>query len=253
MTIPPIDLRKLILLLKGEGRAELSAAAGTKLGAFTLFREWENIITVLEKEIVPLLRKGCDAKSLLPPAQKIMKSSSALAALAAELLSFVPGPVGIICSLALAIGNFAAGNIAGGFFELLGCIPGGKVAGKSASKLFPKIEKVLVEIIQSNGKLKLIVESTAKSQKIVIEFFEKHTPKVTPKAKPEIGYEYGVRSPHIASPAHSGNMPSLDEAMKINMSRESKTYILTNKNYYYPESTNSILYRLRTNTGKNPI
>ena len=81
MKIPPIDLSKLLLLLKSEGRIELMNAASRKLGALTLLREWDNILTVLEKEVIPLLSKGCEAKSLLAPAQKIAKSAQALAAL----------------------------------------------------------------------------------------------------------------------------------------------------------------------------
>lgn len=249
MKIPPIDLSKFLRLLKSEGRSELLAAAGTKLGSMTLLREWDNILVVMEKEIIPLLNKGCDAKSLIAPAQKIAKSTSALAAMAAEVLSFVPGPIGIICSLALAIGCFSTGNIVGGLFELLGCIPGGKVAGKGASKLFPKIEKILIEIVQSNHQLCVIVETASKQQKVVVEFFEKYAPKAKPKPKAAVGYGYGVRTE--INPTKTGNMPSLEEAIKINMGRESRTHIPTNKNYYYPESTNSMIYRLGTNTGKS--
>ncbi len=249
MKIPPIDLSKFIQLLKSEGSAELRAALGTKLRGLTLFREWDNILMLIEKEVIPLLNKGCDAKSLIAPAQKIAKSASALAALSAEILSFVPGPIGIICSLALAIGCFSTGNIAGGLFELLGCIPGGKVAGKGASKLFPKIEKIMIELVQSNHTLKVIVETSSKQQKVVTEFFQKYAPKTKPKTKPEVGYGYGVRT-EISS-TKAGNMPSLEEAFKINMSRETRTHIPPTKNYYSPESANSMIYRLGTNIGKS--
>lgn len=252
MKIPPIDLSKFIHLLKSEGGAELRAACGTKLGGLKLFREWDNILTVLEKEVIPLLNKGCDVKCLVAPAQKITKSVGTLTALAAELLSFVPGPIGIVCSLALAIGCFSAGNIVGGLFELLGCIPGGKVAGKTCSKLFPKIEKIMIEIVQSNHALKVIVETSSKQQKVVTEFFQKYAPKTKPKPKPEVGYGYGVRT-DVMPPNTGGNMPSLEEAIKINMGKAPKTHIPSNNNYYYPESTNSILYRLGTNTGKSMI
>lgn len=248
MKIPPIDLSKFIQLLKSEGSTELFAATTGKLKGLVLVKEWNNILSITEKEIVPLLKKGCDANSLVAPAQKIAKSASSLAAFATEILSFVPGPIGILCSLALAIGCFSTGNIVGGFFELLGCIPGGKVAGKSASKLFPKIEKIMIEIAQSNQSLRVIIETSSKQQKAVIEFFEKYAPKTKLKSKPEIGYEYGVKTP--LNPKHSGNMPSLEEAIRINMSREQKTHIPTNPNYYYPVSTNSMIYRLGTNTGK---
>lgn len=248
MKIPPIDLNKFLHLLKSEGSAELRVAAGTKLGGMTLLREWNNIILVIEKEVIPLLSKGCEAKSLLGPAQKLAKSAGALSLLASQVLSFVPGPVGIICSLINAIVCFSTGNIVGGLFELLGCIPGGKVAGKGASKLFPKIEKIMIEMVQSNQALKVIVETSSKPQKVVVEFFEKYSPKAKPKPKAEVGFEYGIKTPYTTP--KTGNMPSLEEAIKINMGREAKTHIPTNKSYYYPESTNSMIYRLGTNTGK---
>lgn len=257
MKIPPIDLSKFLQLLKSEGRAEMSIASAPKFGELTrgvklnnlaLFKEWDNIILILEKEVIPLLRKGCEAKSLVAPAQKLAKSAKTLSLIASEVLSFVPGPVGIVCSLINAIVCFSTGNLVGGLFELLGCIPGGKVAGKGASKLFPKIEKILIEIAQSNHTLKAIVETSSKQQKVVVEFFEKYAPKAKPKAKPEVGYDYGIRTP-INTPK-TGNMPSLEEAIHINMGREPKTHIPAYKNYYYPESTNSMIYRLGTNTGK---
>lgn len=254
MKIPPIDLRKFIQLLKSEGQADLSAAIIGKLGGMAILKEWHNILAVLEKEVIPLLSKGCEAKSLLVPAQKLAGSAKVLGGMAANVLSFVPGPVGIICSLALAIGCFSTGNIVGGFFELLGCIPGGKVAGKSASKLFPKIEKLLIEIAESNQALKVVIDASSKQQRIVAEFFERHAPKIKSKSKPEVGYDYGVRTP-INTPK-SGNMPSLEEAFNINMAGEMKTHICPKppvRNYYYPESTNSMIYRLSTNMGKGML
>lgn len=258
MKIPPIDLSKFIQLLKSEGRAEMHIASapkfgqvtqGIKINNLTLFKEWDNIISILEKEVIPLLSKGCETKSLVAPAQKLAKSAGTLSLIASEILSFVPGPIGIVCSVINAIVCFSTGNIVGGLFELLGCIPGGKVAGKGASKLFPKIEKIMIELVQSNYTLKVIIETSSKQQKVVTEFFEKYAPKAKPKTKPEIGFEYGTRSEIITKKV--GNMPSLEEAIKINMSRQpSKTHIPNKSNYYYPESTNSIIYRLGTNTGK---
>lgn len=250
MKLPSIDLSKLLNLLKSEGRAELSCATlGKMKEGLALFKEWDNIVLIMEKEVIPLLSKGCEAKSLLGPAKKIAKSTASISAMAAEVLSFVPGPIGIICSLGLAIGCFSTGNIVGGFFELLGCIPGGKVAGKGASKLFPKIEKIMIEVVQSNHALKEIIEISSKQQKVVIEFFEKYAPKAKPKTKPKVGYDYGVRAE--INPPKTGNMPSLEEAMKINMGKTPPTHIPPTKNYYYPESTNSMIYRLGTNTGKS--
>lgn len=210
MKIPPIDLSKFLHLLKSEGRAEMSIASAPKFGELTrgikpdnlaLFKEWDNIILIMEKEVIPLLSKGCEAKSLVGPAQKLAKSAGALSLIATEVLSFVPGPVGIVCSLINAIVCFSTGNIVGGLFELLGCIPGGKIAGKGASKLFPKIEKILIEIVQSNHQLCVIVETASKQQKVVVQFFEKYAPKTKPKPKAEVGYGYGTRIPSQPQPS----------------------------------------------------
>ena len=210
MRIPPLDLSKFVQLLKSEGRSELVAAApkpkfgdltasGVKTNQFTLFSEWDNIVFVIEREVVPLLAKGCDMKALASPAQKLMKSAGAITLLASEVLSFVPGPIGIVCSLVNAIVCFSTGNIVGGLFELLGCIPGGKVAGKSASKLFPKIEKILIETVQSNKELAVIVETSTKHYKEVTEFFARYAPKA-PFKKVDVGHGYGVRTPQAPSP-----------------------------------------------------
>lgn len=224
MKLPPIDLSKLLQLLKAEGKTELAAAksqpkflelttTGPKTSTsfahnFTLLQEWDNIILVLEKEVIPLLNKGCEVKSLAAPAQKLAKSAGSISLMASQVLSFVPGPVGIICSLVNAIVCFSTGNVVGGFFELLGCIPGGKVAGKASSKLFPKIEKILIEVVESNHSLKVIIEASSKQQKVVTEFFEKYAPKTKPRKKPEVGQGYGVRTPA------QGQSSSLEQSLR---------------------------------------
>jgi len=207
MKLPPIDLSKLLHLLKAEGKTELIATRQPQLLEITsknskssknlgsnmsLMQEWDNIVLVLEKEVIPLLSKGCEAKALAAPAQKLAKSAGSLSLMASQVLSFVPGPIGIICSIVNAIVCFSSGNVIGGLLELLGCIPGGKVAGKAASKLAPKFEKLLIEIVQSNHTLKVIVETSSKQSKVVTEFFKKYAPKTKPKDK--VGYTYGTRT-----------------------------------------------------------
>lgn len=221
MKIPAIDLSKFVSLLKSEGKAELSAAApkpklgeitarGAKPTSLSLFDEWNNIISVTEREIIPLLSKGCDSKALVAPAQKLLKSAGAITVMATEVLSFVPGPIGIVCSLINAIVCFSTGNIVGGLLELLGCIPGGKVAGKASSKLFPKIEKIMIEVVQSNKELAIIVETSTKHYREVTAFFARYAPraKMTPRPKPappktNTGYGYGVRTPRTPSALES--------------------------------------------------
>lgn len=196
--IPPINLNEFIPLLKSEGSQELRMAInaeGTiKFGRFQIFTEWNNIILILEKEVIPLLEKGCDAEKLLVPGQKLAKSTAAISLMATELLSFVPGPIGIVCSFGLAIVHFSSGDIVGGLFELLGCIPGGKVAGKSASKLFSKIKPILVKAVENNYNLKNLVAVSAKTEKLVTEFIEKYGPKTKTKSKYEMSKDYGVKS-----------------------------------------------------------
>lgn len=276
MKIPPIDLSKLVQLLKSEGRAEMTVAAAPKLGTLTrgakvnnlpLFKEWDNIILIMDREVIPLLKKGCEAKSLLGPAQRLAKSAGALSLMASQVLSFVPGPVGIVCSVVNAIVCFSAGNIIGGLLELLGCIPGGKAAGKAAgkvaekvggkiadkgaSKLGGKIKDIMVEIVQSNRDLRKIVEAVPRPPEAIAKFFAEHPLKVKPKPQPQVGHGYGVRTPMSAP--KTGNMSSLEEALKIKMGREAQTHIPPRGNYYYPESINSMIYRLGTNTGKFKI
>ncbi|WP_455663869.1 hypothetical protein [Phocaeicola sp.] len=155
--LPPIDLTDIVKLLKQEGRAEFAATRSEKLGSLTLLqpllKEWDNIISILEKELVPQLAKGGELNSLLPAAKGLAKSASSLALMASNVLSFVPGPVGIVCSIINAIVCFCAGNIPGGLLELLGCIPGAKVGVKGGSKIMIKVGDRIMEIIMKNPEL----------------------------------------------------------------------------------------------------
>ena len=95
-----------------------------------LLRLWDNLLLQLDKVAVQL-EKG-DVKSIINTTKDLVNSVTALQVYIAtafvEIGSFVPGPVGIMCSLALAIGCFATGNISGGFLNLLGAIPFAKCA-----------------------------------------------------------------------------------------------------------------------------
>lgn len=203
MKLPPLDLSKLITLLKKEGGSELSLLKPSpkpgkqllgNIGISPIIDNWNEIIRILETEIVPMLSKGCEAKALGAPAKRLARRAGHLSLMASEILSFVPGPIGIICSVINAVVCFSMGNVVGGLLELLGCIPGGKVAGKATSKLFPKIERILIEVVQNNHTLKFIVETSSKQAVKVTEFVEKYGPK--PKSKKfDTGYEYGVKTP----------------------------------------------------------
>ncbi len=215
--MPPLKIDKLVALLKGEGRKELGVSLTGKLGALAFVREWDKIIRILECEIAPLLAKGCEAKALAAPAARLAKSAGSLSLMASQLLSFVPGPVGIVCSLVNAIVCFSAGNVPGGLFELLGCIPGGKVAGKALSQgakvsktvkasgvttqLASKFKAILVEMVQNNAALRKAVEKSPFRIESVTVFMNKYCKKAeVPAPSPKIStFKGGTYSPQPAS------------------------------------------------------
>lgn len=172
--LPPIDLSDFLKLLKVEGGSELHTACLSKFGGATILREWNNIIKALE-DIVPKLAEGAEINSLKTPALSLAKSSGALASLASQVLSFVPGPIGMVCSAINAIVCFCTlpfpVNIGNGMLELLGCIPGGKVAGKLA----PKVEKILLKTIENSPELRKIIETGDRINAMVKKFAERAT------------------------------------------------------------------------------
>lgn len=246
---PAIDLTDFIQLLKSEGRAELNAACKGNLLTFRIFTEWDNILRILETEFVPILRKGGDIKMLAKPAQNLAKSAGILASMASQALSFVPGPIGMVCSAINAIVCFCTlpfpVNIGNGMLELLGCIPGGKVAGKLA----PKVEKLLIKAIENSPELSKAIKESEKIAKTVKTFAEKAGKKTSPAPskpiiKPQtsnVGYYNNIQ--------HSGTMPSLEEAMKIN-SMQSSAFKVGHLQPNY-QSANYQRYILSTKTGKH--
>lgn len=177
MKIPPIDLSEIIKILKKEGSDELSSSLnvpGTNpFGMnFTIMTEWNNIIKILELEFIPQLAKGGDIKNILPAAKALKKSVGNLTLMASQFLSFIPGPIGIICSIINAIVCFSAGNIIGGILELLGCIPGAKIGIKGGGKLCAKIGDKVMLIIEKNPELVKILRDWEKfkdSGKVITE------------------------------------------------------------------------------------
>ena len=111
-----------------------------------LMYKWDDVLKKLE-DVSLQLEKG-DKTSILTASKELAKSITNLqiyiAGAFVEVGSFVPGPIGVVCSVALAIGCFATGNIPGGFLNLLGAIPFSKCA-----KFLPK-EKLL-KIISDSG------------------------------------------------------------------------------------------------------
>ena len=181
--LPPIDLKDFLTLLKDEGRGELQVACGSKFGSMTLLREWDNILVALDS-IVSELAKGAEIKKIIGQVQTLGKSAAALSALASQVLSFVPGPVGMVCSFINAIVCFCTlpfpVNLGNGMLELLGCVPGGKVAGKLA----PKVEQILMKAIGESPDLcKLLKdgEKIANHVKVFAEKAKNKMPKINGK------------------------------------------------------------------------
>lgn len=161
MHIPPIDLSPLLKILKREGADEIYTDITTTKPGYLLVNttycglrnEWNNIIRILEVDLIPQLAKGGDLSSLVPAAEALLKSATTLSSAASQALSFVPGPIGIVCSIINAIVCFSAGQILPGIMELLGCIPGAKFGIKGASKILPKIGDEVVSIVSKNAEL----------------------------------------------------------------------------------------------------
>ena len=83
----------------------------------------------------------------------------------------------------------------------LDVFPEAKLQEKHLQSYFPKIEKILIEVVESNHSLKVIIETSTKQQKAVTEFFEKYAPKAKPKKKPDVGQGYGARNPVQPQPS----------------------------------------------------
>lgn len=134
-------------LKKGSGTNILTKMEISK----KIFSKWDNILIEL-KNLSRQLEKG-DVKDIISASKRLSIAVSSLQILIAEILvnvgSFVPGPVGIVCSIVLAIGCFAVGDIPGGFMNLIGVIPFARCA-----KYLPKFE--LINMIKKSGLEKYI-------------------------------------------------------------------------------------------------
>lgn len=203
--IPRIDLTEFLALLKAEGKSELRTACTKALGdsGRKILTEWDNIIRGLD-EIIPKLAEGVEAGQIVAPIKSIGKSAATLSLMASQVLSFVPGPIGMVCSAVNAIVCFTTlpfpVNLGNGFLELLGCIPGGKVAGKLA----PKVEKILLRTIEKTPGLRDILIKQQQIAAAVQRFARRAKPTNVPSSK----------VPTQTSPA-----PRLDTVMKESRKR----------------------------------
>lgn len=120
-----------------------------------ILRDWNELIKELGK-ISGKLAKGEDFVSISHDLEKIKVLGQRLGTSAAELGSMVPGPIGIVCSLALAIGCLIPPmDLVGLVLNLLGCIPFAKVGTKA---LKPIINDIIREILKNPA-----VKSTLKA------------------------------------------------------------------------------------------
>lgn len=252
--IPPIDLSGLIKLLKQDGKMELcSACLGKGQQSFKIISEWDNIIRVLEHEIIPFLAKGGELSHLAAPVKKLSKSAGALASIASQVLSFVPGPIGIVCSVINAIVCFCTlpfpVNIGNGMLELLGCIPGGKVAAKGGTKLAPKIEKLIAGLLEKSPEISKIIKESEKIAKTVKDFAIKKASLPANQITSPLPRKKDIGFYQKLNTYNTGTMPSLKESILMNSKKPSM--IKTGTPSSLPPSTNRMEYILGTKTGKH--
>ncbi len=146
-------LRNLRQILAKEGKVSLkeeivttkktkkNQKEGGKEGDFISFVDkgilylWDGIMQQLD-DLIVALEKGNKQQILISTrklAESVTHLQQMITMLIIEVGSFVPGPVGIVCSVVLSVTCFLRCDIAGGFMNLLGIIPFGKCA-----KFLPK-------------------------------------------------------------------------------------------------------------------
>lgn len=225
-------------------------------------KEWKIILTKTEKITTQIAENGV-SRSIGGEALDIANHCKRMGYLAGPLLveggSFVPGPVGIVCSLALAIVDFSAGNIFGGFMNLLGCIPFAKAGAKAAKPLLNNIVSGLLknpEFVKMTKNVSGAIKPTTgmytrnvmpEASRIYKKLFPESTKAINkPSVKPS--------NPHVGNYAPQAKNPSLGEIIQHNSQRTGK--IKSGQPGQYSPNYSSVNYEdyiLRTNTGKyNP-
>lgn len=99
-------------------------------GMGIILSKWNDILYDLDNVASKLKKGNSDdvIKALTGLSKSIADLQLFILKSATEVGSFIPGPIGIVCSLVLSIGCFAVGDVPGGFLNLLGAIPGAKFA-----------------------------------------------------------------------------------------------------------------------------
>ena len=111
MKFPSLNLSEVIVILKTEGKSDFANVA-TKLFKDTkVFDSYAHIISILEKNICPVLKKGGNISEIKPFLKPLLKEGVVLSDAFTNVGSMIPGPVGIVCSLIRATICFCEGNI----------------------------------------------------------------------------------------------------------------------------------------------
>lgn len=147
---PALNLSEIVVILRTEGSAEVGSIARTLSKDTKVFDSWDRIIRTLEFDIIPILAKGGDISGIRPFLGILVKEGKILTDAFTAIGSFIPGPIGIVCSLIRAIACFYSGNIPMGLLELLGCIPGAKAATKGGTKIAEKVGERLMVALKHN-------------------------------------------------------------------------------------------------------
>lgn len=259
------DLRPLVKELKNTNVQETFKNVGKDSvllkKVVEIEKEWKIILIEFEKLSDKIAKEGI-SKSLTGDAVAIAEHCKRLGTLAGPLLveggSFVPGPIGIVCSLALAIFDFATGNIFGGFLNLLGCIPFAK-AGIKAAK--PLLNDIIRNLLKNPEFVKCVKNASAalkpttglytrnvmpEAKRMYNNLFSKSNTISPPKIKPQaegVGYYTQASEKHFQS---------LEEIMQANARKTGEI-----KMGQYGSNYGTINYEeyiLRTNMGKsNPF
>ena len=151
----------------------------------TIEKEWSLVLKEIE-EIAQRIATECINPSLLESARSVATHSERIARMAGPLLveggSFIPGPIGIVCSLALAIADFAVGNFFGGFMNILCCVPFAKAGCKV---LLPTLKKTASDLLKNP-----YVKNAVRMGNNYFVKGVKDTSWITAKVKPEAKHIY---------------------------------------------------------------
>lgn len=206
--------------------------------------EWNLIIKKLSILSEKISKDGV-SMSVKGDALVIVQHCESLTKLVGPLLveggSFVPGPIGIVCSLALATADFAVGNVSGGLMNLLGCIP----FAKTGTKVF---KPILNNIIRDLLKNPIVVNSLKSAKRTGSSSI------VTKSAKPaaERIYRNIIKEETIITSKETTHLISPMLSKDINPKAIEANKVIGHYNNL-PPSTSQMNYTLRTNTGRSVI